>query len=243
MHAGIPHSLTCMHMCTHMPQVLSAAGAVNHEELVKLAAEAFGSVPDEEPSSSVRSLLVKVSGGAAAGGVAWGQGCSRSSNGSRDSWGGAHVHSSGWASKWWTLGDLAQRVPGHVGQGHQGGSKLCRQQLRGGSWCAAAAPEEQTAGVQNLEHEHCRAKLDYQAEAEAAQQAVASCSWAVLGGWRQSCNGPSQATAGLVPAGDSWRPVCLWSSLRTGGLTWKDVTPPCPCFTLLLLTTLALYFP
>ncbi len=33
---------------------------MNHDELVKLASEAFGSVPDEEPGSSVQSLIVKV---------------------------------------------------------------------------------------------------------------------------------------------------------------------------------------
>lgn len=42
-------------------QVLAAAGAVNHDELVKLASDAFGSVPDEDAATSVRSLLVKVS--------------------------------------------------------------------------------------------------------------------------------------------------------------------------------------
>lgn len=41
-------------------QVLAAAGAVNHDELVKLATEAFGSIPDEDASTSVRSLLAKV---------------------------------------------------------------------------------------------------------------------------------------------------------------------------------------
>lgn len=41
-------------------QVLAAAGAVNHDELVKKASEAFGSVPDEDPSSSVRTLITKV---------------------------------------------------------------------------------------------------------------------------------------------------------------------------------------
>jgi hypothetical protein len=41
-------------------QVLSAAGAVNHEELVKMATDAFGGVPDEEPTSSVRALVAKV---------------------------------------------------------------------------------------------------------------------------------------------------------------------------------------
>mmetsp|Transcript_39753 Transcript_39753/g.88359 ORF Transcript_39753/g.88359 Transcript_39753/m.88359 type:complete len:493 (-) Transcript_39753:273-1751(-) len=39
--------------------VLAAAGAVNHDELVKLASEAFGSVPDEDPTSSVRALIQK----------------------------------------------------------------------------------------------------------------------------------------------------------------------------------------
>jgi len=41
-------------------QVLAAAGAVNHDELVKMASEAFGSVPDEDPTTSVRALLKKV---------------------------------------------------------------------------------------------------------------------------------------------------------------------------------------
>lgn len=41
-------------------QVLAAAGAVNHEELVKKAAEAFGSIPDEDPVTSVTTLLRKV---------------------------------------------------------------------------------------------------------------------------------------------------------------------------------------
>lgn len=44
-------------------QVLAAAGAVDHDELVKLATEAFGDVPDEDPATSVRSLLVKVGTG------------------------------------------------------------------------------------------------------------------------------------------------------------------------------------
>lgn len=39
--------------------VLAAAGNVNHDELVKLATDAFGSVPDEDAATSVRSLLVK----------------------------------------------------------------------------------------------------------------------------------------------------------------------------------------
>lgn len=45
-------------------QVLAAAGAVNHDELVKLASDAFGGVPDEDPTTSVRSLLTKVRHGA-----------------------------------------------------------------------------------------------------------------------------------------------------------------------------------
>ena len=35
-------------------------GAVNHDELVKKASEAFGAVPDEDPSTSVRSMVQKV---------------------------------------------------------------------------------------------------------------------------------------------------------------------------------------
>jgi hypothetical protein len=42
-------------------QVLAAAGAVDHDELVKRASDAFGAVPDEDPTTSVRSLLAKVS--------------------------------------------------------------------------------------------------------------------------------------------------------------------------------------
>ncbi len=44
---------------TTMMQVLAAAGAVNHDELVKLATDAFGSIPDEDPTTSVRALLTK----------------------------------------------------------------------------------------------------------------------------------------------------------------------------------------
>eukprot|EP00967_Tisochrysis_lutea_P130297 scaffold225153_cov19-Tisochrysis_lutea.AAC.2 len=40
--------------------VLSAAGAVNHDELVKMATDAFGGVPDEVPSSSVREIIAQV---------------------------------------------------------------------------------------------------------------------------------------------------------------------------------------
>jgi processing peptidase subunit beta len=40
--------------------VLAAAGAVNHDELVQIATDAFGSIPDEDPSTSVRSLIQKV---------------------------------------------------------------------------------------------------------------------------------------------------------------------------------------
>ncbi|GLC43073.1 hypothetical protein PLESTF_001205200 [Pleodorina starrii] len=39
--------------------VLAAAGAVDHDELVKLASDAFGAIPDEDPTTSVRSLLAK----------------------------------------------------------------------------------------------------------------------------------------------------------------------------------------
>jgi predicted Zn-dependent peptidase len=39
---------------------LAAAGAVNHDELVKMASDAFGSIPDEDTSTSVRTLLQKV---------------------------------------------------------------------------------------------------------------------------------------------------------------------------------------
>jgi hypothetical protein len=41
-------------------QVLAAAGAVNHDELVKMASDAFGAVPDEDRGTSVRELLTKV---------------------------------------------------------------------------------------------------------------------------------------------------------------------------------------
>ncbi len=44
-------------------QVLAAAGAVNHDELVKMAADAFGSIPDEDPATAARALLAKVGGG------------------------------------------------------------------------------------------------------------------------------------------------------------------------------------
>ena len=44
-------------------QVLAAAGAVNHDELVKLASDAFGSIPDEDTSTSVRTLIQKVRDG------------------------------------------------------------------------------------------------------------------------------------------------------------------------------------
>mmetsp|Transcript_16787 Transcript_16787/g.28783 ORF Transcript_16787/g.28783 Transcript_16787/m.28783 type:complete len:497 (-) Transcript_16787:221-1711(-) len=39
--------------------VLAAAGAVNHDELVKLASEAFSGVPDEDPTTSVQALITK----------------------------------------------------------------------------------------------------------------------------------------------------------------------------------------
>ncbi|KAJ9533109.1 hypothetical protein QJQ45_018206 [Haematococcus lacustris] len=45
--------------------VLAAAGAVNHAELVKLATDAFGGIPDEDVSTSVRTLVAKVLGLAA----------------------------------------------------------------------------------------------------------------------------------------------------------------------------------
>ncbi len=50
------------------PQVLVAAGAVDHDELVKQAEAAFGGVPDEDASSSVATLLAKVGG---CRGTAW----------------------------------------------------------------------------------------------------------------------------------------------------------------------------
>lgn len=37
--------------------VLAAAGAVDHDALVKMASDAFGSIPDEAPGQSVSSLL------------------------------------------------------------------------------------------------------------------------------------------------------------------------------------------
>lgn len=42
-------------------QVLAAAGAVDHEQLVKLASAAFGGIPDEDDTTSVRALTTKVS--------------------------------------------------------------------------------------------------------------------------------------------------------------------------------------
>jgi predicted Zn-dependent peptidase len=40
--------------------VLAAAGAVDHEQLVKEAEATFGSVPDETPDTSVAALVAKV---------------------------------------------------------------------------------------------------------------------------------------------------------------------------------------
>ena len=40
--------------------MLVGTGAVNHDELVKKASEALGAVPDEDPSSSLRTLIAKV---------------------------------------------------------------------------------------------------------------------------------------------------------------------------------------
>lgn len=40
--------------------MLSAAGAVDHDQLVKLASSAFGGVPDEGPNTSVREIIAKV---------------------------------------------------------------------------------------------------------------------------------------------------------------------------------------
>jgi predicted Zn-dependent peptidase len=44
--------------------VLAAAGAVDHEQLVKAAEGAFGGVPDETPDTSVAALVAKVGQGA-----------------------------------------------------------------------------------------------------------------------------------------------------------------------------------
>jgi processing peptidase subunit beta len=41
--------------------VLAAAGAVDHDQLVKSAEQVFGKVPDETPETSVASLVTKVS--------------------------------------------------------------------------------------------------------------------------------------------------------------------------------------
>jgi predicted Zn-dependent peptidase len=43
--------------------VLAAAGAVDHDSLVKSAEEVFGKVPDETPETSVAALVTKVGGG------------------------------------------------------------------------------------------------------------------------------------------------------------------------------------
>lgn len=40
--------------------VLAAAGAVDHDQLVKSAEEVFGKVPDETPDTSVAALVHKV---------------------------------------------------------------------------------------------------------------------------------------------------------------------------------------
>jgi predicted Zn-dependent peptidase len=40
--------------------VLAAAGAVDHDQLVKSAEQVFGSVPDETPDTSVAALVTKV---------------------------------------------------------------------------------------------------------------------------------------------------------------------------------------
>ena len=42
--------------------VLAAAGAVDHDQLVKLADSAFGGVPDEAPERSTAALVAAVSG-------------------------------------------------------------------------------------------------------------------------------------------------------------------------------------
>jgi hypothetical protein len=52
--------------------VLAAAGAVDHDALVKLAAGAFGSVPDED--KTVKQLVAAVGGRLVFGGGE-GQGC------------------------------------------------------------------------------------------------------------------------------------------------------------------------
>lgn len=49
----INHAFACV-------QVLAAAGAVDHEQLVKLASAAFGGIPDEDDTTSVRALTTKV---------------------------------------------------------------------------------------------------------------------------------------------------------------------------------------
>lgn len=40
--------------------VLAAAGAVDHDQLVRMAEDAFGSIKDEDATTSVRGLLTKV---------------------------------------------------------------------------------------------------------------------------------------------------------------------------------------
>jgi hypothetical protein len=53
--------LTCSWMLWCWPQVLAAAGAVDHDQLVKLASEAFGTIPDEDADTSVSALITAVS--------------------------------------------------------------------------------------------------------------------------------------------------------------------------------------
>jgi hypothetical protein len=70
------HSGSCSAHITLSPhtfahQVLAAAGAVKHEELVKLAEAAFGSIPDEDASTSVRTLLAKVGSTTEVGPTGW----------------------------------------------------------------------------------------------------------------------------------------------------------------------------
>ncbi len=93
-------------------QVLAAAGAVNHEELVKQATEAFGAVPDEEPGTSLRSLIAKV------GFAVWGRRFGRCRGGAWEGMGGQGVvrgtfaalphRQGGFAARWAVLGGLGQ---------------------------------------------------------------------------------------------------------------------------------------
>ena len=48
--------------CPAPHQVLAAAGAVDHDELVKLASSAFSTISDEDNTTSVRGLITKVFG-------------------------------------------------------------------------------------------------------------------------------------------------------------------------------------